>query len=112
MLQLMGLSKIKLETNSLKLEQLRDLDAWLHGLIRKSEAAERRGSSRCEIVREQTIASKTYRLEGVRCGKQGCRCADGELHGPYWYAYWSENGKTRSQYVGKKLPEGKAKKHP
>jgi hypothetical protein len=42
-------------------------------------------------------------LERVRCGKASCRCADGELHGPYWYEYWSEAGKTRSRYVGKAL---------
>ena len=23
--------------------------------------------------------------QGRRCGKPGCRCADGELHGPYLY---------------------------
>ena len=44
----------------------------------------------------------TYRLEPVRCGKRGCtRCP----HGPYWYAYWRENGRLRSRYIGKTLPE-------
>lgn len=43
----------------------------------------------------------TFRQEMVRCGKKGCtRCP----HGPYWYAYWRENGRTRSRYVGKELP--------
>jgi hypothetical protein len=43
----------------------------------------------------------TFRREMVRCGKKGCtRCP----HGPYWYAYWREEGRTRSRYVGKKLP--------
>lgn len=106
----MGLSKIKREANMLKLEQLRDLDVWLHGLIRKAEAAGRRSTAQSEIVREQSIDNRTYRLEGVRCCKEGCRCADGELHGPYWYAYWSENGRTRSQYVGKRLLGRKERK--
>jgi len=45
----------------------------------------------------------TYRLEPVRCGKSGCtRCP----HGPYWYAYWREDGRLRSRYIGKQLPEG------
>jgi len=26
-------------------------------------------------------------------------------HGPYWYAYWSEDGRRRSRYVGKLLKE-------
>ncbi len=43
----------------------------------------------------------TFRQEMVRCGKEGCtRCP----HGPYWYAYWREDGRPRSRYVGKTLP--------
>lgn len=44
-------------------------------------------------------ASVTYQLERVQCGKP--RCA--RWHGPYWYAYWSAGGRTRSLYIGKKL---------
>jgi hypothetical protein len=43
--------------------------------------------------------SITYRLERVSCGK-GCK---GCPHGPYWYGYWKEGGKTRSKYIGKNL---------
>ena len=40
----------------------------------------------------------TYRQEQVRCGREGCtRCP----HGPYWYAYWREDGRLRSSYIGK-----------
>ena len=43
----------------------------------------------------------TYRQQSVRCGKPSCtRCP----HGPYWYAYWREDGRARSRYVGKSLP--------
>lgn len=43
----------------------------------------------------------TLRQERVRCGKKGCtRCP----HGPYWYAYWREEGRLRSRYLGKDLP--------
>ncbi len=39
----------------------------------------------------------TFRLEDVRCGKANCtRCP----HGPYWYAYWREDGKVRKRYLG------------
>jgi hypothetical protein len=48
----------------------------------------------------------TYRKEFVRCGKEGCKCNNGKLHGPYYYAYWSKDGTTKSQYVGKKMPKG------
>ncbi len=43
----------------------------------------------------------TFREQMVRCGKPGCsRCP----HGPYWYAYWREDGRMRSRYVGKREP--------
>jgi hypothetical protein len=40
----------------------------------------------------------SLRRQWVRCGKESCtRCP----HGPYWYAYWREDGRRRSRYVGK-----------
>ena len=35
----------------------------------------------------------------VRCGKPGCRCASGKLHGPYHYRFWREDGNLRKAYV-------------
>lgn len=38
------------------------------------------------------------RRQMVRCGKESCtKCP----HGPYVYAYWTENGKQRSKYLGR-----------
>ena len=49
----------------------------------------------------------TYRQQFTRCGKQRCRkCKEGNGHGPYWYAYWSENGRTISKYIGIHPPAG------
>src|SRR5579884_4456809 len=49
----------------------------------------------------------TYRQQFTRCGKPRCRkCREGAGHGPYWYAYWSEKGRTVSKYIGTRLPEG------
>jgi len=39
------------------------------------------------------------RAELVACGKPACRCARGQLHGPYWYRRWREDGRQRRQYV-------------
>ena len=66
-----------------------------------------------EIVERRTdYASRTtYQLERIRCGKPTCRCARGAGHGPYWYAYWSEGGKTRSKYIGKQLPTQQSQTH-
>ena len=39
-----------------------------------------------------------YREQLIRCGKSNCtRCP----HGPYWYAYWNEDGRRRSCYLGR-----------
>src|ERR671930_1112127 len=38
--------------------------------------------------------------QGRRCGKEGCRCATGELHGPYTYVVLPRSGgRTRTVYV-------------
>ncbi len=44
------------------------------------------------------------RQQDVKCGKATCTTCP---HGPYWYAYWWEDGKRKSKYLGKleDLPE-------
>src|SRR5436853_6143287 len=37
----------------------------------------------------------------VRCGKPNCKCAKGDLHGPYYVRRWREFGQRRSKYVKK-----------
>jgi hypothetical protein len=34
-----------------------------------------------------------------RCGRDGCRCARGEAHGPYYYVFWRAGGKLRKRYL-------------
>ncbi len=41
----------------------------------------------------------TYELRPVLCGKPNC----GRKHGPYWYAYWTQGGRVRTVYIGKKF---------
>ena len=103
----MNLIRIKLAVRALSLNQLRKLDDWLHELIRRAEESDRTepSSPRKQTANDRTLNGKTYRLESVRCGKEKCKCTRGKLHGPYWYCYWSEQGSTKSQYVGKRLPE-------
>ena len=48
---------------------------------------------------EELIAGSVVE-QGRRCGKAGCRCADGELHGPYTYVVLPRfEGRTRTVYV-------------
>ena len=44
-----------------------------------------------------------YYAEGRKCGKAGCRCQEGDLHGPYWYKRDQVDGKVT--YLGKTLPD-------
>src|ERR1044071_8358987 len=37
-----------------------------------------------------------------RCGRSNCKCAKGELHGPYYLRRWQRRGKRCSQYVKKR----------
>ncbi|MEO8972205.1 MAG: DUF6788 family protein, partial [Ktedonobacteraceae bacterium] len=47
----------------------------------------------------------TYHQQVSYCGKPRCRkCREGVGHGPYWYAYRNENGRTIRTYIGKELP--------
>ena len=89
-------------------DQLRRLDAWIHDqlIVFNEKIGMGASSQKRAKTTERYLGNKTYRLEEVRCGKKNCHCAEGRLHGPYWYAYWTEGGRTRSQYVGKKLPKG------
>lgn len=43
----------------------------------------------------------SYRCEYVKCGKSGCRSCP---HGPYWYGYRTEEGRTKKKYFGKADP--------
>jgi hypothetical protein len=108
----MGLSQIKHAIRLLPLTQLRKLDEWLHELISKAEEAnhKERPLARKSSLAEQIIDNKTYRLEGVRCGKENCKCARGKPHGPYWYSYARVKDKVTSRYVGKRLPDEVEKK--
>lgn len=104
----MSLREIKKIIGALPPKDLAKLTAWLHALVedRVSKKMTRRANKRAQALQARRTISKSYRLEHVRCGKTTCKCADGKLHGPYWYAYWSEGGKTKSQYIGKRLPKG------
>ncbi|MBI4785597.1 MAG: hypothetical protein HY782_00920 [Chloroflexi bacterium] len=80
------------------LDKLREIEERLRRVVQ-----ERRTTlSQRAVTTEQQFGSLTFRYETVRCGKKNCtRCP----HGPYWYVYWKEGGRTRSRYVGRSLPQ-------
>ena len=74
--------------------QLRRLLILVRGLLIGSAAPT------IELEDVPGVPAVTYRTQSVRCGKQCAACP----HGPYWYAFWKENGRSRSQYIGNVLP--------
>lgn len=47
----------------------------------------------------KTRLAGSVHMEFKRCGKVKCKCAKGNLHGPYFTRRWRENGRLRRQYV-------------
>src|SRR5689334_6462419 len=64
---------------------------------RGAHAAPRDGRSRPKTA---PLPGELY-AERRRCNRPNCRCAAGgeALHGPYLYRRWSEDGRSRRQYV-------------
>ena len=49
------------------------------------------------------VTTPAYRFsicaQYVKCGKSNCKCASGQFHGPYFAAFWKENGRIRKRYI-------------
>src|SRR5450755_1930633 len=67
-------------------------------LARRRAAAARLGDVEQVLVGTLTEQSR-------RCGRPGCRCADGEPHGPYAYFAPRTGGRGRLKYVPSGLVE-------
>ena len=74
--------------------QLRRLLILVRGLLIGS------GGPTVELDGVPGVPTVHYRQQHIRCGK-GCESCP---HGPYWYAYWKEAGRSQSQYIGGQLP--------
>lgn len=47
------------------------------------------------------IENGSLHQQSVRCGKSGCRCAQGKLHGGYYYFFTRIDGKLKKYYIPK-----------
>jgi hypothetical protein len=87
------------QLRNLDRHDLRRVAIFVGGLL----AAAGDEPSSTDWVTGRAAGAVTYRRESVRCGKDGCtRCP----HGPYWYAYYREDGRLKSRYIGRDLPAG------
>jgi hypothetical protein len=101
--------RLRLQILKLSLEQKSALQDWLaEAIVQEQQAIESADipvQAGREVVEARVSGKVTYRLEMIKCGKLACRCASGQLHGPYWYAYQRQAGRLTSRYVGKDLLE-------
>ncbi len=62
---------------------------------------------RRRIVRQipdlQAVIAGSLQTQRRRCGKEGCRCARGELHGPYLYLSLRVGRRTQMLYIPAEL---------
>ncbi len=85
------------------LDAVRDMDE--HELRRLLILAQARLEQQGVALPTGGAPKVALRRQMVRCGKPTCsRCP----HGPYWYAYWREDGARRSRYLGKLEADGEA----
>jgi uncharacterized protein DUF6788 len=71
--------------------------------VRQLRARRRRLAA--SLVDPQASLEGTLVRQMRRCGKEGCRCTQGELHGPYVYLSISRGGDRRLVYVPAELAE-------
>jgi len=72
--------------------------------VRQLKARRRRLSQ--QLGDPEATLRGTLITQGRRCGKPGCRCAQGELHGPYVYlSVGRATGRPRLLYVPASLAE-------
>ena len=74
---------------------------------RKKDVSSRKASRVSPEIKLENSLPKIEPLRGAvckqmkRCGKPNCKCAKGELHGPYYYRFFYRGGRQRKKYVKK-----------
>ena len=84
-------------------ERLNDLRGWIDELLTYREDLspddiEPGAGEAIESVKEADAG--TVVIKKVSCGKDGCRCQRGELHGPYKYVVHREGDGLHWDYTG------------
>ena len=65
----------------------------------------RRRAAAARLGDVEQVLSGTLAEQSRRCGRPGCRCADGEPHGPYAYFTPRPAGRGRARYVSAALAD-------
>ena len=70
----------------------------LAGLSLRQLRDRRRRAAR-QIPDLEAVIAGSLQNQHRRCGKEGCRCARGELHGPYLYLSLRAGRRTQMLYI-------------
>lgn len=101
-----SIASLQASINRLSQDEQQQLYNWLGKRLQENAMIDVDNSGSDSVTRN--YRGKTYVPQKRRCGQVNCVCMDGNIaevgHGPYWYAYWNEDGKTQSQYIGKRPP--------
>jgi uncharacterized LabA/DUF88 family protein len=54
-----------------------------------------------KLLSKKSILPGSMVEKYIMCGKSGCRCKNGELHGPFYYLSSKENNKTKMLFLKK-----------
>ena len=98
------LPAIKSAVAALSLADIRDLQAYITDLMLERMEEEWEPPVNENTVETVKTATGCLQLQLVKCGKAGCKCEGGKLHGPYWYSYTRVDGKLKKKYHGKARP--------
>ena len=71
--------------------------------VRQLRDRRRRAARRAPAL--ETVIAGSLQNQRRRCGKEGCRCARGELHGPYLYLSLRVGRRTQMVYVPAELAD-------
>lgn len=86
-------------------ETLQDAIAFAEQLIdhheRELEPEEIEDGTDDDIEDIEQTSEGTKVIKTVTCGKDNCKCADGEGHGPYEYRARRDGGSLTWEYIGK-----------
>jgi len=69
------------------------------GELSLRQLRDRRRRAARQIPDLEAVIAGSLQNQRRRCGKEGCRCARGELHGPYLYLSLRAGRRTQMLYI-------------
>lgn len=66
---------------------------------KRGKGGKRKAKSEKPFPKISTMLNGAVCASYARCGKANCRCASGQLHGPYFHRYQWHNGRMIKEYV-------------